>query len=353
MIKKTLLLLLFPAALHAAVHKAFWSLVEAEPVYPGQHIQLLLNIDTDPNEDIDNFNFQKTPFEKQPIRIEQGQMLARRQLKDADDKPFDRLRARFSAQPIAAAKIDIPATPLTISRNVIQQNTFGFPFARRENITAGIEPFSFTVAPLPETGKPEGFSGAVGRYTLTGKTTPRVLAAGSVTTVTLTLEAQNGTIPASITPEPEADPALFRAYPVKVVQRDAQRVVTETLLVPLSEASTTFTSSAFSWFDPFTRRYVTERAAIPALTIRKQAEAEAFPALKIIDTSPAAAHHEGVGLKENTLVRFGPSERSPVLRRLAAGEHVAPLERSEGWVRVEASGQRGWVREIDMDSGGL
>ncbi len=346
--------LLSSASLHAAVREASWSLLEPDPVYPGQRIQILLNLDTDANEELGNITFNPTPFENQPIQVGQGQPLTRQKLKDADGNTYDRLRILFPAEPAAAGKIELPAITLTGTRTVLMQDAIGFPLSRRERFNAEIKPFSFTAAPLPEAGKPTGFTGAVGRYAFTGKADPVKLAPGSVVTVTLTLEAQNGILPEGFIPQPAPDPALFRAYETKTVTRSEKRIVTETLLVPLSEGAAAIGSNTFSWFDPFARRYMTARAALPALTVAKQTET-AQPALKIIDTSPVSAppEGEGLGLKENSLLRFGPSERSPVLHRLPAGEHVAPLERAEGWVRVDAAGRRGWLKDFQMDSGGL
>ena len=48
-------------------------------------------------------------------------------------------------------------------------------------------------------------------------------------------------------------------------------------------------------------------------------------------------------LRETTAARLCPSVNARVLFRVAMGRQVVPIETTEGWVRVEADGQHGWI----------
>lgn len=59
-----------------------------------------------------------------------------------------------------------------------------------------------------------------------------------------------------------------------------------------------------------------------------------------------AARHEPevqIELQQTTPVYLAPSIKSPVIMQLRASTKVRTLESTEGWIRIESAGQRGWI----------
>ena len=50
-------------------------------------------------------------------------------------------------------------------------------------------------------------------------------------------------------------------------------------------------------------------------------------------------------LHETASLQLAPGPRAATIMELPPGTTLLPLERSGGWLRVEAAGRRGWLRE--------
>jgi hypothetical protein len=115
------------------------------------------------------------------------------------------------------------------------------------------------VRPLPEAGRPEGFTGAVGSFTFSAAAKPAAVAEGEPVTLTMEIRGR-GNIESLAGPQvPSGD--RFKVYEPKLIKREisedrsAGRLVFEQVLVPRSTASTPLPAASFSYFDPAQKSY--------------------------------------------------------------------------------------------------
>lgn len=127
------------------------------------------------------------------------------------------------------------------------------------------------VLPIPETGRPASFTGAIGEFTVQASATPAKVLLGDPVTMTVTVKG-TGNFDRLAVPEMSTD-AQWKAYPAssRFEPTDALgtsgRRVSEQAIVALDPKLKAIPPRSFSYFDPDARRYV-ELATQPiALTI--------------------------------------------------------------------------------------
>lgn len=129
------------------------------------------------------------------------------------------------------------------------------------------EPLSVQVRDLPTEGRPEGFTGLVGRFTLSTDLARDTLKTGESTTLKVTVEGDGSLAGVRLPPFQDSD--AVRAYDddpevsaaLKAGQYRAQAVFSRAL-VPTREGVVEIPAVPFSWFDPVEGRYVEQ--VIPA-----------------------------------------------------------------------------------------
>jgi tetratricopeptide (TPR) repeat protein len=151
------------------------------------------------------------------------------------------------------------------------------------------EALDLIVLPLPESGRPPDFSGAVGQFSLEVRAAPLDLAAGDPVTVTARIRGAGNL-------EGVAPPALvatdvLRVYPVQAaapgpaakagVERTFEQVV-----IPQRAGSVTLPPLRLSYFDPAARAYLT--ASHPPITLAVRPATRPEPGTGIVGgTAPA------------------------------------------------------------------
>jgi hypothetical protein len=141
-------------------------------------------------------------------------------------------------------------------------------------------PLSLTVLPFPAQGKPPGFRGAVGSFTLRVAAKPTTLQVGDPLTVTTAI---SGVGNLAIAMCPQLAPGGFKVYPVRGSLAPG-RLTCEQVLIPEAVSSRLLPPASFSSFDPSDGSYHTLRSeAIPL------ALAEKAPAVKAAVTMPPAS----------------------------------------------------------------
>jgi len=115
---------------------------------------------------------------------------------------------------------------------------------------------SLPVLPLPDTGKPAGFSGAVGDFSLDVEAVPADVAAGDLITVVTRISGSGylESVPVmNISPGPN-----FKAYPARKIQ-DLERggKVFEQVLVPQNTNAVSIPRVSFCFFNPSNGTYKT------------------------------------------------------------------------------------------------
>lgn len=136
------------------------------------------------------------------------------------------------------------------------------------------DPISLKILPLPEKGKPPGFSGAVGNFKLSAFLDKKTVAAEKPVTLIFTV-AGDGNIKTIRQPDIKI-PEGFRKYKSKTVENitpDPNRVTGEkryeTILVPQKEGDYQIEPIRFTYFDPDSATYNTLLSPPLSLTVTR------------------------------------------------------------------------------------
>lgn len=179
-------------------------------------------------------------------------------------------------------------SPLAISCKLVQQrgrtSVWDFlddPFGGRgQAVVVACEPLRIEVLPLPQTGKPPQFSGAVGRYTLEAKAQPLVVAAGDPVTLKVEISGQ-GNINAIEAPD-LGDLPGFTVYEPKSESEEKVEEAGfggtrrfEYILIPQRGGTQEIPAVRFPFFDPAQGQYRT----LQSTPIRLEVQGGAAPDL--------------------------------------------------------------------------
>lgn len=166
------------------------------------------------------------------------------------------------------------------------------------------------VRELPQMGRPADFSGAVGRFTLSGSAEPLTVALGDLVTLWYTLSGSGWLAEATlVTPDLGPD---FKTYPVQGSARNTNppRIVLSQVVIPLSTNATVITTPRFTYFDPDTATYRTATLAPFHLTFAQPSFTEE-PAVRRIDAT--------------TVTHALDASETPLPPELALAETVAKI----------------------------
>ncbi len=199
-------------------------------------------------------------------------------------------------------------------------NFFDDPFfAPTRTVSIRSEPVRIEVLPLPSAGKPDGFSGAVGQFRLTGTVDKKQIRTNEAVTFKLTLEGE-GNI--RTLPEPTTSfSSDFENYPPKHNEQiDLQgstvrgKRVYEYVLVPRVAGRQVIKPVSFSFFDPQAGQYRTLQTGEFAIDVAKGNDAVAFV--------PSGFSKEEVRLigQDIRYIKTQP----PDFRRIGQGLHNSP-----------------------------
>jgi hypothetical protein len=138
---------------------------------------------------------------------------------------------------------------------------------KEEQIKVKSEPLTVHVMPLPEAGKPEGFSGAVGDFMVNADVDKKELKANETLNYNLKITGKGNLM--LINAPAINPPADFEKYDPKTTDNitvdaagsSGSRAYTY-LMIPRHQGDFTFSPPGFSYFNPVTRRYV----SLPAKT---------------------------------------------------------------------------------------
>jgi tetratricopeptide (TPR) repeat protein len=202
-----------------------------------------------------------------------------------DGETYQVVHFQTTVVPLRAGTLTIG--PASLQLNVLTQrrnSVFNDPFfqrffqddpftTERRPLELHSDPIALTVLPLPEEGKPAGFSGAVGRFTLQASAAPTEVMAGDPITLRMMLNG-SGNIGESAPPQ-LVNTDGFRTYDVHPGKSEGGGPGSTTIaksfeqvLIPNDAHVGAVPAVAFSYFDPQTRRYETARTEPIALVVR-------------------------------------------------------------------------------------
>ncbi len=190
---------------------------------------------------------------------------------DANPRPdrngYAAVEVRTALFPTAPGTYTIPPANLQV---VIVEAGGGDPFAaffgNGRSVQLSSEPVQITVKPLPEQGKPAGFTGGVGSYRLTAALDKRTVEAGKPVTLTLELSGQ-GLVKSLKEPAIPEVPGLRRYETITALATKPQGdTITGTktfkvMLIPTTSGKVTIPAIKYPVFDPQQNRYETLSSA--------------------------------------------------------------------------------------------
>ncbi len=218
-------------------------------------------------------------------------------------------------------------------------STFRTDFQKR------FPPLRLNVRPLPESGRPQSFAGAVGtKFAMTQKLVPDHVHPGDLVTATYELR-YDGYCPSNAWPLVEHLSKEFKAYEPKEVDRGPGFFKWTQVLVPRTTAATNSALVSLSYYNPRTRRYEFARAW-PKRLVFVSDKAASTENTSVVIAEPDARQPEAAGTAGDAplVLRFAPSDASPVVATLPPGTPARELAKSNGWRRLETPRAVGWSR---------
>lgn len=208
-----------------------------------------------------------------------------------------------------------------------------------------LPPFTINVRPLPDHGRPQEFSGAVGtKFTLTQKLEPNQVHPGDLVTATYELKYE-GYAPSNAWPCVEHLSKEFKAYEPKGVERTGNYIKWTQALVPRTIAATNSALVSLNYYNPRTKRYEVARAWPKKLVFVSDKAASTENTSVMITASETVVETPAAGTNTVIELRFAPSDAARVIATLPHGASMKILSRHNGWLRVETSRAIGWTRE--------
>lgn len=184
-----------------------------------------------------------------------------------DGRRYEVLRFRGAIVPLQAGRRALG--PATMNLNLVQQQRHFF-FAQRQAVELRSNAVDLDVLPLPAAGRPQDFSGAVGRFALEVAATPLEVDAGDPITVHITLRGDGNF--ASVTPPSYTDAPGLRVYAPQLVESgDPSMRQYEQVVIPESGAFDLLPSLRLAYFDPNTRAYALATGPAIAVQVRDSA----------------------------------------------------------------------------------
>ncbi len=244
--------------------------VEPATAYVGQALLYTVRLGTSlrassPQWDIEDFGGLIQETSVKPEQSESTQVIGGRTYQIYDLRiPLFTLKAGSYTVPEAGARLDVAVE----SRSGRGSNPFsGDPFFRNspfgmtgptEARRLTLRPVKVEVKPLPP-GAPPGFSGLVGRFSLSSRLSAEEIPLGESVTLTLKIEGQGNLSAARLELPPGEAFKVYEDQPVTQLYLEGTGLggVTEfkKAVVPVQEGQMEIPSLTLSWFDPDARTY--------------------------------------------------------------------------------------------------
>ncbi len=201
--------------------------------------------------------------------------------------------------PARAGKLSIGPVPVNLAvskmgRNQSRLDFFAPRFGQTQEMSVTAPVLEIQVQPLPVEGRPEGFSGAIGKFEFAATGTPDRVKIGEPVSMKLTITGSGNFD--RIGQPPLAEPEGWTTYSAKQNFQGSENGGTEgvkTFELPVTPTAkkTTMPVFAFSYFDPEGEKYVTLKSAPAPLTVEGEPLKPVAPAS--VETTRAAVAESG------------------------------------------------------------
>ena len=229
----------------------------------------------------------------------------------------------------------------------VERGSGSFRMTSSSSFRKRLPPVRIDVRGLPDHGRPQNFSGAVGtKFTMTQRLEPDHVHPGDLVTATYELKF-DGYCPSNAWPNIEHLSKEFKAYETKEIERTANSFKWTQILVPRTTSATNSPLVSLNYYNSRIRRYEVARA-YPKKLVFVSDKAASTENTSVVVTSPEMASNAAASSATTTgrvlELRFGPSDASPVIATLPPDTPVKELARSNGWRRLETPRAIGWTR---------
>lgn len=166
-----------------------------------------------------------------------------------------------------------------------------FTSYERRPFTVNSTALRINVLPLPDEGKPEGFSGAVGKYDFTVTATPELVKVGDPITLRMTVSGQGDLKTITM---PSFTDASFKIYDPQIKDEGNAKVL-EQVIIPTTTDIKEVPRLSFSYFDTESRKYETITRGPFPVVVSAPSPGEEFKAVGFETSKPSVQFNEEVG----------------------------------------------------------
>jgi hypothetical protein len=167
-----------------------------------------------------------------------------------DNRPYTVLEITRTYVPAEPGDLVIPAPQLRFAHATRFKEDFvhgRMALDRRDALVVG-RPLTLRILELPKEGRPPGFTGAVGRFSVHAEAAPRTVEAGAVFALVLRIEGE-GNLEFFDPPRLDGLAGRFHVYGMIDAKTATQRTITYDV-APLHAAVTKVPAIPFPYFDP-------------------------------------------------------------------------------------------------------
>lgn len=263
--------------------------------YVNQPFEMHLLVEVTPGAELQDLTLDGFSF-ADLANVQSFQTLERTQSRHSD-RTVDVLHYVSAGRGLKPAQRELAGV---LRATVVERRNVGF-FSSWSSSSGSVrmQPLHLEFRPLPATGIPAGFQGAIGTFTVTGSVKPAQAAPGDIVNLEYTLTGSGWLGTAQLIP-----PALgpdFRCYPAQESQRDdTGRLTLQQVIIPLTTNATLIGAARLPYFDPVAGLYRDATAGPFQLQVAVAQPGAAVPAVKRFDIQPpepARAAAAGGGLQ--------------------------------------------------------
>ena len=261
-------------------------IADKDKLYNQEIFDLIFEIyttgDVNIGRDIEILNMPTTGLSLQPFEI----LAPDRRV--VDNEVYNVRRFRSKAHALTAGTFTLAPTlrvPVVMPRQQRRRNLMDDPFfsmfgnTRTQPVDVSPEPLTLNIEQLPEAGKPDDFSGAVGEFMFDVEVKPTELEVGEPITVSMIISGSGNIENALPPPFPESE--YFKSYEASRIESDINqqtaigRKVFEQVVIPKTDAVKEFPALVFNYFDPQDNSYKTIKEGPFPLTVHKTSKQQA------------------------------------------------------------------------------